>query len=245
MNKNNTQLEKIVQDGMVITGGHFMLDESNQAVLNQGTIDSFRKAAELYKYGKDASYQVGLGILINDIGVTCDYYDVCSTGKRDFSRESFALPQQYQEIFTELGIEAEKVDIYWEKHMRNRGHKLLRREVRKGNQAIEDFNGDHWLADEEGYGRILLSSSREHDQYGNAACPLIMAAYALEKQRRGFNQSLNIYYVGNDNTRNIPNHFVIEKGKRVAEILGRDVQVRNVYFTEEKVLTNFEVNQDA
>jgi hypothetical protein len=232
-------LEEIVGNGMLITGGHFMINKDSSPELNKGTVDSFRIAAELYKNAKEKGRDVGFGILINDIGATCDSQNGCNANKRNFSRENYSLPQEYLKILSDLKIGKEEVSIYWEKHMRNRGHKLLRKEVRKGNEDIEVLNGDHWLADEKGYGRILLSRAREHDQYGNAACPLIMAAFAMEQERKGFKNSLNIYYTGSDNLTNVPNHHVIEKGQRVAEIFGTSIDLKNVYFSKDRTVTNF------
>lgn len=225
-------LEEVIQDNTVITGGHFMIKEDGSPELNQGTIDSFRLAVELYKYAKENYQNVGLGILINDIGATCSS-DSCSINKPNFSKEKFRLPQEYLDILSELCIEEGDVSIYWEKHMRNRGHKSLLREVRKGDQDIQVIKGDHYLIDNEGYGRTILTRGRENDMYGTAACPLIMAAYAIEQQRRGFHNSVNIYYTDYDNIRNIPTPFPIDKGKRVADLFKAEINVKNIYITKE------------
>jgi hypothetical protein len=226
-----SMLEKLIQDNTVITGGHFMIKGDGEPELNQGTVDSFRLAAELYKYAKENYQNIGIGILINDIGATCSS-DSCSINQINFSREDFTLPKQYLDILSELGIEEKDVKIYWEKTMRNRGHKLLKIEVKKNNQDIQVIKGDHYLIDKKGYGKIILTRGHENSVYGTAACPLIMAAYAMEQQRGGFTQSVNIYYANYDNIKNIPNQYVIDKGKRVAELLSIKIDVKNVYVSK-------------
>ncbi|MBU1111185.1 MAG: hypothetical protein KJ896_00260, partial [Nanoarchaeota archaeon] len=231
---NEHDLEGMVEDGTVITGGHFMIDEDNQPVLNQGTINSFRKAVELYRHGKEYGYQVGLGLLINDIGSICNT-NSCSIVNRNFSKKDFSLPEEYVSILLDIGIEKEEVDLYWEKTMRNRGQKMLRKEVKKGNSLIEQFGEDYWITDRENYGNIMLTRAGGNNKYGNVACPLIMGAFTFEQQRRGYSKSLNLYYIGEDNSQNIPNAIVIDKGKRVAELLEKQIKVNNVYFTENYV----------
>ncbi|MCP4647742.1 MAG: hypothetical protein GY852_08450 [bacterium] len=216
-----------LRDGMLITGGHFLIKEDGTPELNKGTIESFRKAAELYKEGKREGYRVGLGILINDIGAVCGNSGGCKINE-GFSRESFSFPEEYLKILMDLGIPKGEVDIYWEKHMRNRGKKLLVKVIDK-TRSVDIFDGIRWLIGGDGTG-IALSKERKHDKYGNAACPLIMAAYHMEQERRGYDASINFYYVGEDNKRNISYHPVIEQGKALAEELEANILVENIYF---------------
>ena len=203
------------------------------APLNDGTINSFRKAAELYKMGKEKNYKIGLGILVNNIGDACGSY--CKA--KPFSKTDFSLPKEYTDILNGLGIGIKEVKIYWEKHIRNRGKKKFLRQAKKGDNIIL-AEGNYWLKDVDGYEKILLSRKKEQDKYGSPACPLIMAGLALEQERDGFGNSLNIYYIGNDNIRNIPNYFVIEKGKKVAERFGAKINVKNIYMNEDGVMSN-------
>jgi len=85
----------------------------------------------------------------------------------------------------------------------------------------------------------MLTRRALKDPYGTPACPLIMAAYAFEQEKKGYNSSLNFYYVDSDNFENIPNHFMIEKGYEVAKMFGTKIKVMNVYFTKDKIITNF------
>ena len=126
--------------------------------------------------------------------------------------------------------------------MRNRGKKEFLK-IKKNNKEIKDINGNKWLIDKQGWEKVLLTRKRENDKYGSPACPLIMAGYASEQKRRGFKSSLNIYYIGEDNRQNIPNYYIIEKGKKVAEILGTKIDVKNVYFSDEILSMNFEVKK--
>jgi hypothetical protein len=234
-----SRLEEEIQDNTIITGGHFMIKEDGEPELNKGTIDSFRLAAEVYKSTKENYQKVELGILINDIGATCSS-DSCSINKINFSREDYRLPEEYLKILSELGIEETEVNIYWEKTMRNRGHKIMRREIKKGNKKIQIIKKDHYLYDMVGYGEIVLSRGNGKDPYGTAACPLIMAAYAMKQQDKKFTKSVNIYYIDYDNIKNIPNQFSIDRGKRVADLFGAKIEVKNIYFSEERMSVCFQ-----
>ena len=62
-----------VDDKCLITGGHFMLNMlKGKQSLNQGTLQSFEVAGSIFKEMKNNNKGVGLGILINDIGMTCE-----------------------------------------------------------------------------------------------------------------------------------------------------------------------------
>jgi hypothetical protein len=244
--KTQSQLTKIVKgissdvgEGYVITGGHFLIEGGQPKELNEGTYISFKAALQLYKLAKSQNKKVGIGILLNDIGQVCGV-DACSINqmKSAFSRNEFELPQRYKEILADEKVLEKEINIYWEKHMRNRGKKLFNK-LKNSRKDITKKNGEYYLSDKKGYGDILLLRKMVMDKYGTPACPLIMAAYALEQEKRGFNASLNLYYIGNDNTSNIPNHIVIEKGKRVAEILGGKIDVKNIYMTADGVLKNY------
>jgi hypothetical protein len=223
------QLDKKLKNNMLIMGGHFMIKKDKSPNLNQGTIESFRTAAELYKTAKKKGYYAGLGLFINDIGMTCSTHN-CSFKK--ISREDFLLPDQYLDILSTLEINPNELKLFWEKHMRNRGKREMKRQLKK-QVDIREEEGNYYLMDPEGYVKILLTRARNDDKYGNASCSLIMAALFQEQQRRGFDYSLNIYYIGYDNIGNIPNYHIIEKGKKVADRFGITINVNNVYIGNE------------
>ena len=86
---------------------------------------------------------------------------------------------------------------------------------------------------------IVLTRDHPQDKYGTPACPLIMSAYAFEQKRKGYSASFNFYYVGQDNYLNVANHFVIEKGKFLAQQFGLDLDIKNVYLFKDSIMKNF------
>jgi hypothetical protein len=216
----------------IITGGHFMLDGNKQPQLNPGTELSFQVAADVY-HALPTENGAVLGLLFNNIGSTCGV-GVCYTGTET---DIFTLPNEYADILQEHDLDAEDVHLYMEKHLRNRGKKEFNKRVKKLEGVEEDEDG-WWLREPSGQ-RFLLTRCSASDPYGTPACPLIMAAYILEQEREGFTSSLNYWYIDSDNFANIPNYFMIEKGYELAKLLGATMKVRNVYFTKDKVITNF------
>jgi hypothetical protein len=86
-----------------------------------------------------------------------------------------------------------------------------------------------FISDPEGYGKIILTKTQGKDKYGTPACPLIMSGLNFE-QSKSYTIAINFYYVGQDNMFNIPNYFVIEKGKKVSDLFGCKMSVENLYF---------------
>jgi len=227
-----------ITDNIIITGGHFLVNDDYLSQINEGTIASFQAAAILYKKAKKMGFKVGLGILLNDIGMVCGGSSHCSiNAPRALNRSSFILPYTFKEVLKEFEISENEVEIFWEKHIRNRGKKLFHK-VKDTRHDLQTIEGDYYLEDKEGYGNIMLLRKMKTDKYGTPACPLIMAAYAFEQQRKNYCKSLNIYYIDQDNLSNIPNHLVIEKGRLLAKKLGITIEIQNVYFTKNEILTN-------
>lgn len=228
----NSKLFKEIENDTIFTGGHFMI-VNGKPNLNKGTIKSFELAVELYKRAKEKN-KAGLGVLINDIGECCDS-DVCPIiNVKKFEREKFKLPDEYIKILSENKIKEEEVKIYWEKHVKNRAKKNLVKIVKAKQKNIKEMDGSYWFIS---YGvKIILSRMRDKDKYGSVACPLIMATFSKEQEQDGFHKSVNIYYIGEDNKLNIPNSFVIEKSKMLMEFIDYKINVKNVYFTDEKSL---------
>ncbi|HCU31988.1 TPA: hypothetical protein DIC21_04615 [Candidatus Uhrbacteria bacterium] len=91
-------VQKIFKDGLIITGGHFLLLPDGQANLNDGTINSFKEAAENFISAKNQGFKVVLGILINNMGGVCDTKkQICAIDPEKI-REFFKLPPAYLEI---------------------------------------------------------------------------------------------------------------------------------------------------
>lgn len=217
----------------LITGGHFMIGPDNLPLLNRGTAASFRQAVELFTSAKEKGLRAKLGLLINDIGLTCESANQCSLRRSSFSKQQFKLPGLYQTILEEYCLSAQDLQLFWEKKIRNLGAELFKKWKHTKKHLIEKDETGYWLIDREMYGRILLRR-----ESGLPTCPLIMAAFTFEQIRLGFTSGLNVYYIARENRDNIPNHFVIEKGKRVAELLGAPFNVRNVYLTDQNILVN-------
>ena len=221
----------------IITGGHYRIFFSGNSItesLNAGTVHSFRMAVDLFKISKSREIDADLGILINDMGSSCDE-NGCSIRNLAFARENYRLPGIYLDLLEQSRISPGLIKIYWEKHIRNRSKKEFLKRLKKekaviSKEALIEKKADgFFLNDPTGYGKIILTRIKGRDKYGVPACPLIMAGLNLEYTEE-YTASINYYYIGNDNLANIPNYFVIEKGKRVSEIFNPGISVNNIYF---------------
>src|SRR3989339_1180926 len=240
-NKNETIFTSQIIDGTIITGGHFMLTNEGTANLNLGTINSFDQAVCNFKAGKDKKIKVSLGILINNMGSVCDTKKkVCVLNPEDL-KGKFTLPEEYLEILKKYGVKENEVTIYWEKSLRNKGKKELHKKIEDKESYLELKEGAYWFINPADGRRITLSRPNINDKYGIAACPLIMAAFAYQMQKDGFNSSLNFYSVDLDNEENIPNYFAIEKGRVVAETFYKNLNIMNVYILKDKTITSFDL----
>ena len=224
-------LDTLIKDKTIYTGGHFVLVGQRAKCLNEGTLVSFQYAVDMYIDGLEQGLDVGLGILVNNIGQTCNQ-SVC-TIKTAVNKQDFKFPKKYLEILDENNIPIKDVIIFWEKHIRNRGKKELMKRVAK-QYNINKQEKDYWLMDNGIYGKIILSRGNSKDKYGTPACPLIMGALFIEQEKMGYNKSINFYYIGNDNQDNIPNHFVIEKGKVVARKFGSELEAQNIFLMQKR-----------
>lgn len=233
MKKILDEAQHYLNNNCLITGGHYRLFYKNKSFrenLNEGTINSFKLAVSLYKIARSRKLESGLGILINDMGASCDESE-CDIRNLIFERESYKLPIQYLEILEQEDLSREMIKIFWEKHARNRGKKEFLKRLKKNNLDTFKEEGGFFISDSGGFEKIILTRTRENDKYGVPACPLIIAGLNLE-QNKIHKSSINFYYIGNDNLINIPNYFVIEKGKRVSEIFGAGISINNIYFTD-------------
>jgi len=220
-------LNKLLQNDLIITGGHFLIHPDGSIEQNLGTLKSFEFAVELYKKGKDLGKTVFLGILVNNIGTLCEN-KVCSVMNKS---SEIIFPETYIDILEKYNIKLSELMVFKEKHMRNRGKKEFMKliGIRKD---IFLQNGNYWLLCPKLNSRILLTRHSDGDKYGVPACPLIMCAYAFE-QAKFAKKSLNIYYLGDDNYVNVPNHYIIEKGKVVAKKFGCKLDIMNLYVKDE------------
>ncbi|MEK9161031.1 MAG: hypothetical protein AAB440_03300 [Patescibacteria group bacterium] len=230
-----TSFSHLLKDDTLFTGGHFIL-KNGVPELNAGTVESFISAVKLYQEGRDKGVRVGLGLLVNDIGMTCDT-NVCYAVPA-FNRDEFSLPEEYRSILAKHNVEISEVEMYWEKHLRNRGIQIFRRKMVNKDKAVKKAANAYWL-DTEGGDRLLLTRFSLMSPYGIAACPLIMGANGVVQRERGWKTSVNFWYVDIDNYENIPNHFMVEKGAEVARHMGVDLESKNIYFTHDKVIANF------
>lgn len=231
-----------LQTNSIITGGHFRIffDKDSQAIsLNIGTIKSFEYAVRLYLYAVSKNIKAELGVLINDMGSSCDE-NGCHLKMPGFVREDYLLPREYIKVLSQNGLKDHPVKIYWEKHIRNRGkkefHKLLKRGIAfnlnpdiKSTPDIIKEKDAIFLSDPEGYGKIVLTRTQGKDKYGTPACPLIMSGFSIE-QSKSYDSSVNFFYIGDDNITNIPNYFAIEKGKRICELINCKIKINNLFF---------------
>lgn len=235
------QASLYIKDNCIITGGHFRIFFKNGvpvSCLNNGTLLSFDYAVKLFLYAAEKKIKTELGILINDMGYSCEE-DICDLKTPDSLRKDYTLPDEYIKILLQNGLGNYSVKIFWEKHIRNRGKKWLikllkdynskntKNDLRTYPQIIKEKEG-MFLIDPEGYGKIIITKIQGRDKYGTPACPLIMASLGNEHGKL-YSASINFYYIGEDNIDNIPNYFVIEKGSRICELLGCNIQVKNLY----------------
>jgi len=243
MEADEKLFEKRLCNNMIITGGHFMILEDGKPNLNEGTINSFEAAVKAYKKAKDRNLKVGLGTLINNMGGVCDTKKkVCVVNPEELKKH-FELPDEYNKVLGKYSIKREEVKIYWEKSLRNRGKKELHKKIDAKEDYIEYKEGAYWFVNPKDGRRITLSRPNQNDKYGIPACPLIMAAFAYQKQKDGFNHSLNFYYIDLENEENIPNYFAIEKGRVVAEEFYDDVDIINVYLLNDRIVTSFQMEK--
>ena len=231
MNEILDKTKELLENNCIITGGHYRIfydKESYRECLNDGTVRSFLLASKLYRYAKDNKIEVGLGILINDMGSECNE-EKCKLERINFSRVNYQLPGVYRKIIEIEKIPMDSIKIYWEKQIRNKSKKDLLKRFKKSSEIFNFETNGLFISDEEQYGKIILTRTSGKDKYGVPACPLIMAGLYNE-QAKYYEKSINFYYIGNDNLENIPNYFVIEKGKRVSDLFGIGIKVNNVYF---------------
>ena len=133
-------INSLLKDGTMITGGHFTFMAGKPA-LNQGTLMSFVYSVHAYQISRRAGVQTRLGILINDIGQVCGA-EHCSIRISAFDRKNFTLPDAYLLVLKENGVPLEDITIFWEKFIRNRGKKELKKALR-GNIAVQK-DGDRF-----------------------------------------------------------------------------------------------------
>lgn len=225
---NIKKYEVLLKDNIVVSGGHFMINSDGQPELNKGTIDSFKTAVRLYKIAKKKGLKTRLGLLINDIGTTCSKVAHVCKITDVFSRTNFSLPKEYQENLKNNGIKISEIELFWEKHARNRGKKIFNK-FKRNHKLIKEIDNNYYLLDKNGYGLILLTRKSAQDPSGTPGCPLIMAGFNMEQEKRGYKHSLNVYYIGSDNLKNIPNYIVINKGSRVSELFGTKIKSKNIF----------------
>ena len=156
-----------LKDNCLITGGHYRIFFNENGIkenINSGTIKSFRLAILLFKFARDKGLAADIGLLINDMGSSCDE-SACSLKKLGFTRLEYKLPSVYNKILSEEKIPEKSIKIYWEKHSRNRGKKELIKRIKiESDIFIKERNG-LFLLDKEGYGKIVLTRIRENDKY--------------------------------------------------------------------------------
>ena len=231
-------LDKVV-DGTMITGGHFMIIGSGQANLNVGTIQSFEIAVKVFKKSLNKGLRVGLGILVNNMGSVCDAKSKACVVDSDVIKDNFTLPKEYLNILSNNNVDPKDVIVYWEKSLRNRGKKELHKMIKTGDGSVALKEGAYWFADPKDGRKITLSRPNVNDEYGMAACPLIMAAFTYQIHQDGFDTGLHFYYVDIENEQNIPNYFAIEKGRAVAEHFYKKLKTINFYLLKDRIVSSF------
>ncbi len=235
--KKLLDIAEVIPEYTLLTGGHFIWRGDATEELNEGTVLSFGVAAALFARLKEVKVGLGLGVLVNDIGTTCDA-NACVL-LSESADSALRLPKILQKSLHDHGLFTQDVTLFSEKHARNRGKKLFSRML-KTREDIQMDESAYWLKDSKNH-QYLLTRRTKKDPRGTPACPLIMAGYAFEQQKFGYSTSVNFYYVDAENMENIPNHFMIEKGADVARLFGAKINVLNVYFTRERVFANFEL----
>lgn len=221
-----------LKENSIITGGHFRLffrEEKIEPKINEGTVLSFKACLELFSISRSIGLKTDIGILINDMGSACDDQG-CSLGKLDFSRDAFDLPETYLDLLEGKGLSQADINIYWEKHIRNRAKKDFLKILKKKESRIKKgLNGYSLYTEKVPSNKIMLTRTQGKDKYGVPACPLIMGELDYFQSSK-YDNCINYYYIGNDNLENIPNYFVIEKARPVAEFLGSKMSIKNIYF---------------
>ena len=69
------EAEKLLKNNIIITGGHFRIffyEGYIKESINSGTVMSFSYAADLFNSAREKGLNADLGILINDMGSSCD-----------------------------------------------------------------------------------------------------------------------------------------------------------------------------
>ena len=231
----DSKFEGTLQNNMLITGGHIKAGHNED--INEGTLKSFKMAVALYGENKNKFGNLCLGILINDIGVACNESG-CNFSS--VSIEDFQLPKIYSEVLNENGVSEDDLILISERHCRNRGKKLLNKEIKKGNPQMVLEDEGYFYVDNDKSMNFQLTRINTADKVGTPACPLIMCAFCLEHLRNGCVASLNFYYVGEDNMSNIPNYYVIENGYKIALCMDESVDTKNVYIFEDAIMKNFD-----
>lgn len=197
-------LTELVSDGDIITGGDLAVTDliSPPAFC----LATFQLAVHTYAMAKREG--LGLGVLVNDIGTTCAV--ACDGHSLAFDRATFMLPESYRVILDSYGVAEGDVKIFWEKHLRNRGKNVYVKQF-----GSLDVN-EEGLALKHTRVQIPLFRYSPSTDHMVAACPLIMATFHAEQERRGFLGSVNIYPpVGAS-----PIDPIVSKGTFVAETLG-------------------------
>ena len=252
---NKINIEKVLKNiptknfpgKVILTGGHYRIFSDEKGLsgeINSGTIKSLKLAKKTQIELKNKNIGTDLGILINDMGVACDE-NICSINDLKFSREDYKLPSVYYDILNSPGksikhfkgyINTEDdIKIFWEKNIKNKAKKYFIKILKAGSYLknkdinIERDKNGFFISDPEKYGKIILTRTQGKDKYGTPACPLIMAGFNISLWKLKYSMCINFYYIGQDNSFNIPNYFVIEKGKRVAELFGCDIDIVNIY----------------
>lgn len=229
----NSKLTDICSDlrgNILVTGGHFIAGHCLS--INPGTVDSFKAAVHTYQHLTKYGIPSALGILIKDIGsIYSSYSYPVSFYQLDYG--TLQLPQEYHQILQDSYLNPEDVHIFLEKNMRTRGQKELNRRI-GSSSFIQIVDEDTWIYLPDKLGKkeaFLLAEKSPDSSSGIPSCPLIMAGYTIHQEQLGFDSSINYYYIGEDNYKNVPNHYDIDKGARVASSFGSSLMVRNVYFT--------------
>ena len=99
--KKLLSFESVVTNGCIITGGHFVLRGDQNPGLNDGTKLSLQVATELFSKLVNKKENIKLGMLINNIGSTCDL-NVCYTSSSSSSK--FIFPEEYTKMLEENNL---------------------------------------------------------------------------------------------------------------------------------------------
>jgi hypothetical protein len=230
MLKIENSLKKYISPNMMIVGGHYMINQSGEANLNSGTISAFQIAVNLFKYAVHNKINgIKLGLLINDIG-TVGCREAHSQKLKGLDKTTYQIPKIYRNILGQEKITINQLHIFWEKHLRNRGSLRFRRHYKnKYKKFIVKENNSYWYYNKNTKKKILLTRNARENTDGLPACPLIMSSFAEEQIKSGIKNSLNIWYINDDNKINIPSHLVLEKGKLLSQFLKIKNHIVNAY----------------